>query len=49
MVEALVALRALRRREALDDYRHRCLMWAVTAPWVKKAAPPPELPPLLRE
>ncbi len=47
--EALHAYRSRMRRYALEDYRHRLLVWAVTAPYLKGDRRLPALPPILRD
>jgi hypothetical protein len=38
------------RRHALEDYRLRLIVWAITAPYSKGGdRRPPALPPILRE
>lgn len=44
-----MAFREVRRREDLEDYRHRTLIWAITAPWSSRRQEPPEMSELLKE
>jgi hypothetical protein len=47
--EALHAYRSRMRQYALEDYRHRLIVWAITAPYVKGAdRRAPALPAILR-
>ncbi len=37
------------RKSALEDYRHRLIVWAITAPYLKSGdRRAPALPPILR-
>ncbi len=48
--EALHAYRSRMRRYALDDYRFRLIVWAITAPYLKEGnRRPPGVPAILRE
>lgn len=48
--EALHAYRSRMRRYALDDYRLRLIVWAITAPYLKRGTGrPPVVPAILRE
>lgn len=48
--EALHAYRSRMRRYALEDYRHRLIVWAVTAPYLKGGdRHAPGIPAILRE
>lgn len=47
--EALHAYRSRMRDHALEDYRHRLIVWAITAPYVKGGdRGAPALPKILR-
>lgn len=46
--EALVALVARLKRQALEGYRFELLLWAATAPHSKKPQDPPKLPDILK-
>ena len=48
MREALVALVARMKREAIESYRFEMLLWSAIAPHAKKPQDPPQLPEILK-
>ena len=48
--EALSAYRSRMREQALEDYRHRLILWAIREPNLKESdRRPPSIPPILRD
>jgi hypothetical protein len=47
--EALLAFLDHLKKEAVEQYRHECLMWAVLNPHRKKSKSPPNVPAILKE
>lgn len=47
--EACIAFTAYLRREALAEYRHQTIVWAMLAPHQKEKRDAPKLPAILKE
>ncbi len=46
--EALIAYREKMRELALEDWRHRTLVWAAQSAFARRRPPAPAVPPILR-